>query len=40
MIFSDNAIMLNAIGAWKNANRLRNSMNEDIEYKYSTVSQI
>lgn len=25
MIFSDNAIMLNALGAWKNANRYKNA---------------
>lgn len=26
IIFSDNAVMLNAIGAWKNANKLRNEL--------------
>lgn len=29
MIFNDNAIMLNAIGAWKNANTMKNEFNEN-----------
>jgi plasmid segregation protein ParM len=28
MIFSENAIMLNAVGAWKNANKYKNQMSE------------
>jgi plasmid segregation protein ParM len=40
MIFSDNAIMLNAIGAWKNANRLKNMIDEEIDYSYSAATQI
>lgn len=38
MIFSDNAIMLNAIGAWKNANRLKNELMEDPILKYGIAS--
>ncbi|MCX7922251.1 MAG: ParM/StbA family protein [Clostridia bacterium] len=39
MIFSDNAIMLNAIGAWKNANRLKNQSLENSAFDYAAASQ-
>jgi hypothetical protein len=34
MIFNDNAIMLNAIGAWKNANTLKNEFNENSPLEF------
>jgi plasmid segregation protein ParM len=34
MIFSENAIMLNAIGAWKNANSERNKFTENPTLEY------
>lgn len=40
MIFSENAIMLNAIGAWKNANRLKNDLMEESALNYTAASQI
>lgn len=40
MIFSDNAIMLNAIGAWKNANRLKNDLVEESALEYTASTQI
>jgi plasmid segregation protein ParM len=40
MIFSENAIMLNALGAWKNANRLKNSLLEESALDYTAVSQM
>lgn len=40
MIFSDNAIMLNAIGAWKNANRLKNELLEESAFDYAASTQI
>jgi len=39
MIFSDNAIMLNAIGAWKNANRLRGELFESSAADLIAVGQ-
>ena len=39
MIFSENAIMLNAIGAWKNANRLKNDLNENSVIEYIAATQ-
>ena len=39
MIFSENAIMLNAIGAWKNANRLKNDLMGDSAFDYAAASQ-
>jgi len=40
MIFSENAIMLNAIGAWKNANRLKNDLMEETTFDYTAATQI
>ncbi len=40
MIFSDNAIMLNAIGAWKNANRLKNELLEESAIEYVASTQL
>lgn len=34
MIFNDNAIMLNAIGAWKNANAIKNQFTESSTLEY------
>lgn len=31
--------MLNAIGAWKNANRLKNIKDEEMGFEYSAVTQ-
>ncbi len=39
MIFSDNAIMLNAIGAWKNANGLKNDLVEESAFQYTASTQ-
>lgn len=38
MIFSENAIMLNAVGAWKNANTLKNDYVENPTLEYLTGS--
>lgn len=40
MIFSENAIMLNAIGAWKNANRLKNELVDESALDYSAASKM
>lgn len=40
MIFSDNAIMLNAIGAWKNANHLKNELFDNSAYDNAAATQI
>jgi len=40
MIFSENAIMLNAIGAWKNANRLKNDFLEESVLDYTAATRI
>jgi len=40
MIFSENAIMLNAIGAWKNANRLKNELIEESALDFASASQL
>ncbi|BCJ98428.1 ParM/StbA family protein [Anaerocolumna chitinilytica] len=40
MIFSENAIMLNAIGAWKNANRLKNDLQEESALDYTAATRI
>ncbi|MFZ5988008.1 MAG: hypothetical protein ACOYWZ_12910 [Bacillota bacterium] len=39
MIFSDNAVMLNAIGAWKNANRLKNEFSDSLAFDFAAASQ-
>ncbi|MDF2522966.1 MAG: hypothetical protein K0R31_607, partial [Clostridiales bacterium] len=39
MIFSENAIMLNAIGAWKNANRLKNDLTENSVQDFAAASR-
>lgn len=39
MIFSDNAIMLNALGAWKNANKLKNDLLKSSEIEYVAVTK-
>lgn len=40
MIFSNNAVMLNAIGAWKNANRLRSEMFDSTAADLLAVGQM
>lgn len=40
MIFSDNAVMLNAIGAWKNANRLKNELSENSAFDFAAAGQV
>jgi plasmid segregation protein ParM len=39
MIFSDNAVMLNAIGAWKNANKLKNEVSENSAFDFAAAGQ-
>jgi plasmid segregation protein ParM len=39
MIFSENAIMLNAIGAWKNANKLKNDISENSAFDFAAATQ-
>lgn len=39
MIFSDNAVMLNAIGAWKNANKLKYELSEDSAFDLAAAGQ-
>ncbi|KXG75043.1 ParM/StbA family protein [Thermotalea metallivorans] len=39
MMFSKNAIMLNALGAWKNANRLKNKYSDSSSLDYVAITQ-
>lgn len=39
MIFSENALMLNAIGAWKNANKLKSQPDEDSAMDYVAITK-